>query len=56
MFPISSARLGELMEQMYRYGWELSRSLPGLESPVPIQFVATVDRQNASVDVRAVIP
>lgn len=52
-FPISPARLGELMEQMYRYGWELARSLPGRESPVPIRFVVTVDRENASVSVRA---
>lgn len=56
MFPISTARLSELVEQMYRYGWELARSLPGLESPVPIKFVTTVDREHAAVDVRAVIP
>lgn len=56
VFPISTDRLADLLGQMYRYGWELSRSLPGLETPVEIGFQVSVNRENQHVDVSIRVP
>lgn len=54
-FLITPGNLSDRLQQMYQYGWELARTLPGLESPPEMEFRVTIDHETRSVQVEGVI-
>lgn len=49
-FPITPEDLTDLLQRVYRSGWDLAKVFPERSEPIPGEFDVAVDHPNQKVD------